>query len=73
LNLSVTWVLEDYEPVQVHYRVDPEAFVSEADCVCSKTLASHLIHLLWSGDEAKIQLGTPVGNAQDFTPFLPAA
>jgi len=75
-RVSGTWVSEDCEPVQVRYewqRQTRKALISVTDCLCSKELAARLIHLLWNGDEAEMQLGTAVGNVQDFTPFLPAA
>ena len=51
-----TWVSEDCEPVRVEFAWQGQAHVEiplEADCVCSRELAAHLIHLLWSGSDAE--------------------
>ncbi|HEX4309210.1 MAG TPA: hypothetical protein VHZ25_04230 [Acidobacteriaceae bacterium] len=53
-KISGTWVSEDCEPVRVEFAWQGktrEEMLDEADCVCSKDLAAHLLHLLWSGDE----------------------
>ncbi len=49
-----TWVSEDCEPVRVEFAWEGktrEEVVTEADCICSKDLAAHLLHLLWSAEE----------------------
>lgn len=51
-----TWITEDCEPVRVEFAWQgktPERVLAESDCLCSHELAAHLIHLLWSGDEAE--------------------
>ena len=56
--VSGEWVSEDLEPVHVRYewqRRSRKQVVTEADCVCSKELASGLIQLLLSGEEANLQ------------------
>ena len=48
-RLTSAWVSEDSEAVHVRYewqRQSRKLVVSEEDCVCSKELASRLIHLL---------------------------
>ena len=67
-SVSGVWVSEDCQPVQVQYewqRQSRKQVVSEADCVCSKDLASRLIHLLLSGDEEEqLESGAPVEHFQ---------
>ena len=49
-----TWVSENLDPVKISIeekRQFPKAPVSESDCICSKELAAHLIHLLLIGAE----------------------
>jgi hypothetical protein len=49
-----TWVSEQCEPVRVEFAWEGKTrdeVLTEADCVCSKDLAAHLLHLLWSADE----------------------
>jgi hypothetical protein len=51
-DVDGTWVSEDCEPVRIEFawqRHSREAAVAEADCICSKELASRLMHLLFSG------------------------
>lgn len=55
-SVSGAWVSEDCEVVQVRYewqRRTRKPVVSEADCVCSKELAAHLVHLLWIDDKVE--------------------
>jgi hypothetical protein len=54
------WVSDECEPVQVHFawtRHCGAAAVAEADYICSRDLAAHLIHLLYAGDE-EVATGT---------------
>jgi hypothetical protein len=53
-EVNGTWVSEDCEPVRVEtawQRHSPSETPSEADCVCSRELASRLLHLLLNADE----------------------
>jgi len=53
-NQSGTWIAEDCEPVQIEFawqRRSRSEVVAEADCICSKELASRLIHLLLNGND----------------------
>jgi len=62
-NVHGTWVSEDCEPVRVEFAWEHktrEEVVNEADCICSHELAARLIHLLWEGDAADVQAGSPV-------------
>jgi len=75
-RVGAAWVSEDCKPVQFRYeweRKTRKAVVSEADCVCTKDLATRLIHLLSTGDEANLSIGTPSKTFPDCSPFLPAA
>lgn len=56
-RLNGSWITEDLEPVEISFvgeRHVPKAPVSESDCICSKALAAHLIHLLLNGDEENV-------------------
>src|SRR5436305_4590540 len=47
------WVSENCEPVVIEFawqRMPAREVVTEADCICSKDLASRLIESLWSGE-----------------------
>jgi len=47
------WVSENCEPVVIEFawqRMPAREIATEADCICSKTLASHLIESLWRGE-----------------------
>ena len=51
-DISGVWISEDCEPVQVQFawqRKTQAQIVEEAECICSRELASRLIHLLWNG------------------------
>jgi hypothetical protein len=53
-SLNGTWFTEDREPVQIEFawqRRSRSEVVAEADCICSKELASRLIHLLLNGTD----------------------
>jgi hypothetical protein len=47
-NVHGTWISEDCEPVTMEYgpRRRPPTTLSEADCICSRSLAAVLIDLL---------------------------
>jgi len=48
------WVSDECEPVQVDFawtRRNGDANVTVDDCICTRDLAAHLIHLLYAGDE----------------------
>jgi len=52
-NRKGVWIGEDCEPVRLEFAWqsrERREKVSEADCICSKELAAHLIHLLWNGE-----------------------
>ena len=48
IKVHGTWISEDCEPVTMEYGSRPNAptTLSEADCICSRTLAAVLIDLL---------------------------
>ena len=51
-DFNGTWVSEDCEPVRIEFAWQfhsLEVAVAQADCICSKELASRLMHLLFSG------------------------
>lgn len=53
-QLNDTWVSDECEPVHVDFSwathsLKPE--VAEEDCICSRELAAHLIHMLYTGDD----------------------
>jgi hypothetical protein len=52
-NVHGTWISEDCEPVTFEYgpRRHAPASLSEADCTCSRELASRLIDLLLTDSE----------------------
>jgi hypothetical protein len=53
-NIHGAWVTEDCEPVRVQFAWEGkthEEILTEADSVCSKELAGHLLRLLWSGSD----------------------
>ena len=60
------WIGEDCEPVRLEYawqRPSNREVVTEADCICSKELAAHLLHLFFSGDEeTALPLAAPVAD-----------
>jgi hypothetical protein len=61
-SLFGLWISEDCEPVQVTFSWSGQAAaedLTEADCVCSRDLAAHLIHLLYSGDDAPEAASAP--------------
>jgi hypothetical protein len=61
-RVGAAWVSEDCKPVQFRYEWEQKtrtAVVSEADCVCTKDLATRLIQLLSTGDEATLATGAP--------------
>ncbi|MGA1996272.1 MAG: hypothetical protein ABSH45_10890 [Bryobacteraceae bacterium] len=48
------WISEECEPVQIEFawqRKTRRELLDEADCVCSRELASRLIHHLLTGEE----------------------
>jgi hypothetical protein len=48
------WISEECEPVQIEFawqRKTRREIVQEADCVCSRELASRLIHCLLAGED----------------------
>jgi len=52
--INGTWVSEDCEPVRIEFaweRKSHQPEVTEADCICPRELAAHLIHLLLNGEE----------------------
>jgi hypothetical protein len=54
------WVSDDCEPVQVDFswtRPAGAGPITEQDCICSRELAAHLIHLLYAGDD-EVPTGT---------------
>jgi hypothetical protein len=77
-GLNGTWIAEDCEPVQIEFawqRHSRSEVVSEADCICSKELASRLIHLLLNGsdeDELVIPVSPDHQNAATASNFLQA-
>lgn len=57
------WVSDECEPVQVDFawtRNAGAASVTEDECICSRDLAAHLIHLLYAGDEEVAARNIPV-------------
>ena len=62
-EISGVWISEDCEPVQVQFawqRKTQAQIVEEAECICSRELASRLIHLLWNGaDELEMANAAP--------------
>jgi hypothetical protein len=49
-----TWISEEIEPVTIGFEWQRRVATpvpDEADCICSKELAAHLIQALLSGDE----------------------
>ena len=62
------WISEDCEPVRIRFawqRPSRQEPVEEADCICSRELASRLIHLLLIGEG-------PSGQAQPSSAALSA-
>lgn len=54
VQVNGRWISEECEPVEIEpaWRSSGgRPAVSEADCLCSRELAAHLIHLLLSGTE----------------------
>ena len=52
VNIHGTWVTQDCEPVSIRYaweRRGPRPEITEDDCICSRELASRLIHSLFAG------------------------
>jgi hypothetical protein len=71
-RLHDRWIAEDCEPVQIEFawqRRSWREMASEADCACSKELASQLIHLLLSGNDWRelVMPGSPEETTQDPT------
>jgi hypothetical protein len=56
-SVNGAWISEDSECVQVRFvwqRQIRKRRVSEADCMCPKTLADRLIQMLWTGDGSQL-------------------
>jgi hypothetical protein len=50
-KINDAWVSEDCEPVRIVFAWQRQKFaetVTEADCICSRELATRLLHLLFS-------------------------
>jgi len=65
-DINGTWVSEDCEPVHVDFEwMKNEALptVTLDDCICSKELAAHLLHLLFSGNNDATAQPTTLGGA----------
>jgi hypothetical protein len=66
-RIAGMWVTEDCEPVQVDFawsRFQSSTSVNEADCICPRELAAHLIHQLYSGEETPAANATPVSRME---------
>lgn len=51
------WISADCEPVEIEFawqRRQRKPVVTEADCCCTKDLAAHLIHLLYTDSSDEI-------------------
>ena len=59
-SISGQWLSENCEPVDIEFawqRIPTKETVTEADCICSQELATHLVECLWMGgadDEVKV-------------------
>jgi hypothetical protein len=72
-RLNGTWISADCEPVQIEFACQSDGQrepVSEADCICPKELASHLIHLLLKGDEDELVVAPNHRNLDTPSDFL---
>lgn len=62
-NINGVWVSSDCEPVSIEFTRQPpdrKAEISEAECCCSRELASKLMHSLYTGrTKDKMEMETP--------------